>query len=91
MNAYDVIDLAREALIQAFFLAAPLLAAALLTSVLMGMLQTLTQVQDSAVSMVPRILAVLAALGICLPWMLDRIVEYSQTLFQQIPLTVTGG
>ena len=91
MNAYDVIDLAREALIQAFFLAAPLLAVALLTSVLMGMLQTLTQVQDSAVSMVPRILAVLAALGICLPWMLDRIVEYSQTLFQQIPLTVTGG
>lgn len=91
MNPYDVTDLAREALLQAGILCAPLMAAAVLAGLLTGMLQTITQVQDQALSAVPRILAVLAALAICLPWMLDRVMDYSQLLIEDIPRTIGGG
>ena len=90
MNPLDVIDLSREALLQAGILCAPLLGAALLAGLLMGMLQTVTQVQDQAVSNVPRILAVIVVLALCLPWMVDRAMDYSQSLYHDIPRTVSG-
>ena len=90
MNPQDIVDLSREALLHAAMLGAPLLGAALITGVLVAMLQTVTQVQDQAMSTVPRLLAVLLALVVCLPWMVDRMIDYSQSLFQFVP-TIAGG
>ena len=91
MNPDNVIDLAREALIHVVIIASPVLAVAMLTGLLISMLQTLTQIQDQAVSAIPRLLAVIGALAVCLPWMIQRMVDYSQSLIQQIPQTVSGG
>lgn len=90
MDAHSVMDLGREALIQVVFIASPVLIVALLVGLLVSVLQTLTQVQDQAVSAIPRLLAVLGALAVCLPWMIQRMVDYSQSLFQQIPQSVAG-
>jgi flagellar biosynthesis protein FliQ len=35
---------------------------------------------------VPKIVAVLVAAGFCLPWLVQRLVEYSQILFSTNPL-----
>lgn len=90
MNSQDVVDLCREALVQAAILSAPLLGAAVLVGLIVAVVQTLTQVQDQAVSTVPRLLAVLLALAVCLPWMLDRLVDYSHSLFQYLPVAAGG-
>ena len=90
MNPQDIVDLSREALLHAAMLGAPLLGAALITGVLVAMLQTVTQVQDQAMSTVPRLLAVLLALVVCLPWMVDRMIDYSQSLFQFVPIMAGG-
>ena len=91
MPAQSAVDLAREALVQVILVASPIVVVAVLAGLLISMLQTLTQVQDQAVGVIPRLLAVLGALIICLPWMLQQMVEYSQTLFEQIPRSIAGG
>ena len=90
MDAYNVVDLGREAMLQVVLIAGPVLVVALLVGLAVSALQTLTQVQDQAVGAIPRLLAVIGALAICLPWMLQRLVDYSHALFQQIPHSVAG-
>jgi type III secretory pathway component EscS len=69
--------LGREALILVLLLSGPPLAAALLVGLVMGLLQAATQVQDPSLPVVPRLLAVLAALGICAPWISARLVHFA--------------
>jgi flagellar biosynthesis protein FliQ len=54
-------------------------------------LQTLTQIQDQTISFVPKIVAMIAALALLLPWLIARLVEYAQALIGNIPSTIVGG
>ena len=87
MNAQDVVDLGREAIILALLMGAPLLLVGTAMGLLIGLLQALTQIQDQTISFVPKFLA----LAICLPWLIRRMVEYSQELITSIPQTLLGG
>jgi ABC-type branched-subunit amino acid transport system substrate-binding protein len=60
-------SLVREALLLALLVSAPPLAAALVTGLVVGVLQAATQVQDPAIGVAPRLVAVLAALAAALP------------------------
>lgn len=63
----------------------PLLAAGLVTAVVVGVLQTVTQVHDHTVSFVPRFIVMLIAILLLLPWTLTRLVDYSGELIRNIP------
>jgi flagellar biosynthetic protein FliQ len=43
------------------------------------------------VAFVPKVVAMVAVLILCLPWLVQKMVEYSQELFEGIPRTVMGG
>jgi flagellar biosynthesis protein FliQ len=88
VDAQFAIDLSREALTTALILGAPLLLVAMAVALVVGMLQALTQIQDQTLVFVPKIAAVLVAAGVCLPWLVQRITEYSQTLLSIHPLGV---
>ena len=49
----------------------------------MGLLQALTQVQEHAVAFVPKLVAVVLAISLTLPWLIARIVEYSRGLVHE--------
>ena len=91
MNPQDAIDLGREAIFTALLLSAPLLVVGALIGLLIGLIQALTQIQDQTISFVPKIVAMVAVLGFCLPWMLQRIADYSSQLFENIPRLISGG
>tara|TARA_B100001123_G_C15045183_1_gene921194 strand:+ start:395 stop:670 length:276 start_codon:yes stop_codon:yes gene_type:complete len=91
MNAQDVVDLGREAIILALMMGAPLLLVGAAMGLLVGLLQALTQIQDQTISFVPKFAAMIVALAICLPWLIKRMVEYSQELITSIPQTLLGG
>ena len=90
MDAQQAIDLSREAMLTALTIGAPILVVGLAVGLVVGLLQTLTQVQDSTLVLVPKLVAVVAAVGLCLPWLIERLVEYSHTLITNIPLTIMG-
>jgi flagellar biosynthetic protein FliQ len=85
------IDLTRDAIITALLLCAPVLIVGLLAGLLIGLAQALTQVQDQTVAFVPKLVAMVAALTLTLPWLLQKMIEYSEALFTNIPKTISGG
>lgn len=82
MDPSDAIDLCRSALISAVVIAAPMLLVGMAAGLLIGLIQALTQIQDQTVSFVPKILAMAAVLIACVPWIMTRMVEFTQTVIQ---------
>jgi flagellar biosynthesis protein FliQ len=85
MTPQDAIDLVRNAIVMALLLGTPLLVVGMLVGLLISLIQALTQIQDQTVSTVPKLLAMIVAMLITLPWLTDRMMEYSKNLFQDIP------
>lgn len=84
-----VTDLARNAMMVAGLVAAPLLIVALLVGLVVSILQTLTQVQEQTLSFVPKLVAVGVTFLVALPWILQLLVEYTAQLFRSLPGMVT--
>lgn len=85
MEMSHLIDWSREALRMALLLGGPLLAAALVAGLVVNVLQTLTQLHEPVVSLVPRLVVVLVVLLAILPWLLSRWVGFTVDLIQSIP------
>lgn len=86
MDAMDqVIDGSREALRMALLLGGPLLAVALVVGLVVGVGQTLTQMSEPVVGQVSRLVAVMVASLMVLPWLLGRWVAYAVDLIGSIP------
>jgi flagellar biosynthetic protein FliQ len=80
MDPSLVLDWSHEALRVALVLGAPALLAALAVGVVVGVGQTLMQLHDPVVSLVPRLVAVLVVLMVVLPWMVGLWVSYATEL-----------
>jgi flagellar biosynthetic protein FliQ len=78
------IEIISEALMMAFWLAAPLLAIGFTVGIGINLVQVLTSMQDSVFSTVPRLAAFLFGFLMLLPWMVSRMTDYTQGLFQDL-------
>ena len=81
MTPETVVDITRQALLTAFWLAAPLLAIGFLAGIVISLVQIATSMQDSAFNTVPRLIAFFAAILLLLPWMLERTMAYAASIF----------
>lgn len=88
MNPQDAVDLGRQATSAALMFGGPILAVALVVGLVVGLLQAATQIQEQTVSFVPKLVAVVAALALMLPWLIDQMVQYSHDLIANIPNTL---
>ena len=77
MTPESVIDIGREALTVTVLLAAPLLLAALATGLLIGLFQAATQIQEQTLSFIPKLLAMVVALLVTGPWLLQVITDFT--------------
>ena len=86
MNNVDVaVELGRQALMIAFLVSAPMLVTGLVVGVVISILQAATQVQELTLSFIPKILCMMAALFIFLPWMLTTVSGFASQLIESIP------
>ena len=76
MNASAVISAAHEMLIVTFLLATPFLLAATLTSLVIGLLQAATRINDLTLSFIPRFLAVLLVIYCFAAWAAGQMISY---------------
>jgi flagellar biosynthetic protein FliQ len=79
MNLDQVVLLARMMLQEVMILVGPILAVAIVVSLVVNVLQTLTSLQDNTVSTVTRLLVTGAALFFMLPWMWRHLAHYTLT------------
>jgi flagellar biosynthetic protein FliQ len=75
-----VVQIVRQTLMTAFWLAAPLLAVGFIAGIVVSLVQIATSMQDNAFSTVPRLVAFLTAILFLLPWMLQRSMAYTVSI-----------
>ena len=61
--------------------AAVLLLVGMAAGLLIGLVQALTQIQDQTVSFVPKILAMATTMIVCLPWLIQKMVEFARQMY----------
>lgn len=83
-----VITLGQQALQIALLISAPLLLTALAVGLIVSIFQAATQINETTLSFIPKLLAMAAVLVIAGPWMLTIFVEYTQQLFASIPQVI---
>ncbi len=80
-----IVDLARNAILTALLLAAPMLVVALGVGLIVSVLQAVTQIQEQTLAFVPKLLAVAGTALVALPWMIQLAVRYTVELFRGLP------
>jgi flagellar biosynthetic protein FliQ len=88
MTPEAVMAVGQHALETMLLLAAPMLLAALLTGLLVGVFQAATQINEMTLSFIPKLIAMAAVLVVAGPWMLKLLVEYTRGLFTSIPALI---
>jgi len=88
MSIDFVMSIANEAIKVTLLLSAPMLIVGLIIGLVISIFQAVTQVQEMTLTFVPKIIGVMVALIIALPWMINLIVTYTQNLFNSIPLYI---
>lgn len=80
--SYDdsTIELVRQSLIITLKIAAPILAAGVLIGLLVSLLQSVTSIQDQTLSFVPKIVVMIVVAALLLPWITQRLLEYTAQL-----------
>lgn len=85
MDPSTAIDLGREAVFITLMIAAPVLVSGMTVGLLIGLFQALTQIQEQSVAFVPKIVSMILALSFALPWLVARMLEYTEELITEIP------
>ncbi len=88
MQSDQVLEIIRQAVRVAVLLSAPILAFGLVVGVLTNVFQAVTQISETTLAVVPKFAAMLIALLIFSPWMLDMIMDFTTQLFESIPSIV---
>ena len=88
MDSQTAVDLGREAINMTLRLSGPVLLAGMVVGLIVGLAQALTQIQEQTVAFVPKLVIMILGLSLCLPWLVTRMVEYTQELITNIPQTL---
>ena len=88
MTPESVISIGERALIVTSMISAPLLLAALVTGVVIGMLQAATQINEMTLSFIPKLLVLVATIFVTGHWMLQTLIDYTRALFESIPSVI---
>lgn len=89
MNPTDAVELVRAAVLTAMLIGAPLLVMGMLVGLIISLMQAVTQIQDQTLNAVPKIIAMVLALVFCLPWIADRMIDYTTKTYTAIPMVVS--
>lgn len=79
---------AKEAVLVTLLVGAPMLGIGLIVGVLVSIFQTITSINEMTLVFVPKILAVLVAMIIFFPWMMEIMMNFTFNLFQNLHMYV---
>ena len=85
MTPETVMTMAHQAMQVALMLAAPLLLVALVVGLVVSLFQAATQINESTLSFIPKLIAVFVALVVAGPWMLNLMLDYMRQMLTGIP------
>jgi flagellar biosynthetic protein FliQ len=85
MTPTTVIEIGRQAMEVALMVSAPLFIAALATGLIISIFQAATQINETTLSFVPKLIAIFITLIVAGPWMITVMTDYIRQLYESIP------
>jgi flagellar biosynthetic protein FliQ len=91
MTDAQIIEIAIQSMTIAAKLGAPVLLTALVVGFAVSLFQSVTQIQESTLSFVPKAVGIGIALLVSGNWMLHEMVSFTTQLYSEIPAFIRGG
>lgn len=76
------VGLVRESLTVALKICAPVLGAGILIGLIISILQSITQIQEQTLTIVPKIFVMSGVAIALMPWIATRLVDFAAWMFQ---------
>jgi flagellar biosynthetic protein FliQ len=90
MTTQQVLDIGGSALVVAAKVAGPFLLVVLGVGVVIGILQSVTQLQEQTLTFVPKLIGAAIVIAVSGSWMLQSMVNFGQELMAAIPQLLNG-
>ena len=89
MTPESVITLGSRAIEVTMMVAAPMLLVALGIGLLVSIFQAATQINETTLTFIPKLIGIMISIIIGGPWMLSIMLDYMHEMFTSIPLFVS--
>jgi flagellar biosynthetic protein FliQ len=80
MTGPEVVDVARDALFVTLKISAPVLITALIVGLAISIVQALTQIQETTLSFVPKVVTIGAVFLLAMPFMIATLITFTREL-----------
>jgi flagellar biosynthesis protein FliQ len=90
MTSQQVIDIGTRALIVCAKVAGPFLVVVLAIGVVIGLLQSVTQLQEPTLTFVPKLVGAAVVIAVSGNWMLATMVSFGHDLMASVPSLLNG-
>jgi flagellar biosynthetic protein FliQ len=84
MNEGDLAVFARDAMIVLLKVAGPVLIVGLVVGLIVSMLQALTQINESTLVFIPKLLAICVTIAVLGGFMMQTLGDYARNVFDQV-------
>jgi flagellar biosynthesis protein FliQ len=85
MSNQQVVDIILSLLYITVEISLPLLGVAMVIGLLVSIFQAATQINESTLSFLPKIAAMIIVLIILSPWMIRKLNDYTHSVYEKIP------
>jgi flagellar biosynthetic protein FliQ len=82
MELPQATDLVRQTLVLALLISAPMLLIGMAVGIIISLFQAVTQIQEQTLTFVPKIAAMIIAAILLMPWIAQRLLEYTAEVFR---------
>jgi flagellar biosynthesis protein FliQ len=83
-----ILQIFRDCLKTALLLAAPILLCAIVVGLLVSIFQAATQIHETSLAFVPKMLVIIGCLIVLSPWMMNVMTTYATSIISNIPVYV---
>lgn len=84
MEPQVAVELARMTLFTALKMAAPLLVSVLCVSLMIAILQTITNLQEQTLTIVPKVVTALLMTIVLVPWFIQHLLDFAVPLLRDV-------
>ena len=85
MTPESVMTMGRQAVEVTLMVSAPMLLIALVIGLAVSIFQAATQINETTLSFIPKLVGIFAALALAGPWMISIMTDYMRQMFTSIP------
>ena len=85
MTPEFIVDFARKAMETTIMVSMPMLGIGLIIGLAVSIFQAVTSIQEMTLTFIPKIIGVMVAIIVFLPWMMQIMISFTAGIFLNIP------